>query len=107
MSGKQKKGKKYSDKDFIRVSIWCKPSEWETLNYKSASSGKTLSCWAIDTALAYGDKNVIVYESNMATDERGCVKSLCVESEKWDIIKKRAERYNMSISKYFLAVTIQ
>lgn len=106
MSGTQKKGKKYTDKDFKRVTIWCKPSEWERLNYLSACSGKTLSAWAIEKALKGVEKKVEVGALTEIGTEQGCVKPLCVESKKWDVIKKRAEKKGMSISKYFLLVTL-
>lgn len=107
MSGTQKKGKKYTNKDFKRVTIWCKPSEWERLNYLSADSGKTLSAWAIDKALKgkVGNYNSSDYDFD-EKGERGCIKPLCVESEKWDIIKSRAEKKGISTSKYFLSVTL-
>lgn len=101
----RKAGTKISDKEWIHVSIWCKPSEWDRLNYLSISSGKTLSAWAMDILLAH--KGDVPYRPKIKDGERGCSKSLCVEKDKWEIIKKNAEEENMNTSKYLLSILLK
>lgn len=96
------KGKRYSDIDFKRVTIWCRPSEWDKLNYLSAGSNKTLSAWAIDELMKFDGVPTPVEHPN----EEGGIKPLCVPSDKWNVVKERAEKAEMSISNYVLSVLL-
>lgn len=102
MAGDKKKGKKYTQNDWLHVSIWCRPSEWDRLNYLSASSTKSVSTWAIDKLLAY--KGQVVEIEHPA--EQGKSRPLCVPADKWEIVKERAEKAGMSISNYVLSVLL-
>lgn len=105
MSGFIKKGRKFTDNDWIHVSIWVKPSEWERLNYLASASGKSLSTWLVDEVLAMGTTPVV--HRAKIRNEQGCSKSLCVDSRKWEIIKERAESNGMNITKYVLACVLK
>ena len=98
-------GSKFSDKEWIHVSIWCKPSEWDRLNYLSIATGKTLSAWVIDNLMAHHGE--VPYRPKIKNGERGCSKSLCVEKDKWEIVKQRAEEEEMNTSKYLLSILLK
>lgn len=101
IGGAKKKGKKYSENDWIHVTIWCRPSEWDRINYLSAGA-KSVSAYVLDKCLNY----VGTPAELISPDEVGKSRPLCVPVEKWNIVKEKAENAGMSISKYVLAVVL-
>lgn len=87
----------------MHVTIWCKPSEWDRLQYLSAPSGKPVSTWICDTVYNFSG---VVKERPKVKGETGKVYPLCVQKDKWETIKERAEQCDMTISKYLLAVCL-
>lgn len=87
----------------IHVSIWCKPSEWDRLQYLSAPSQKHVSTWICDTVYYYTG---VVKEKPKVKGESGKIYPMCVPKDKWDKIKERAEQCDLTISKYILAVCL-
>lgn len=102
IGGGGKKGKRYSMIDYENITIWCRPSEWDKLNYLSAGSNKTLSAWVIDELMKFDGVPTPIEHP----DEVGKVKPLHVPVDKWNVVKERAEKAEMSISNYVLSVLL-
>lgn len=88
----------------VHITIWCKPSEWDKLQYLSAPSCKPVSTWVCDTVYNYDG---VVQDRPVTRGEAGKVYPLCVPRDKWNVIKQRAEKAGMSISKYVLAICLK
>lgn len=99
----KRKGRKFSPNDWIHVTIWCRPDEWDKLNYLSASSTKSVSTWIVDKVYNYSG---VVKELEYTEKVSGKVKPLCVPAKEWGIIKERADKCGMSISKYVLSIAL-
>lgn len=93
-----------SKEGVIHVTIWCKPSEWDRLQFLSAPSGKTLSKWICDTAYNYKG---VVQPLPKVKGEYGKVYPLCVAKDRWEVIKERAKDCELTISKYILATCLK
>lgn len=90
--------------DWLHVTIWCKPSEWDKIQYDWASSGKqTVSQYVIDKLMEYGEKPV---EKREKTKDKGFVKPLCVPRDKWELVKQRAEKNGLKVSQYVLGIIL-
>lgn len=91
--------------DWLHVTIWCKPSEWDKIQYDWASSGKqTVSQYVIDRLMEYGEKPVEKREKTLV--EKGGVRPLCVPKDKWELVKQRAEENGLNVSQYVLGILI-
>lgn len=99
----KRKGRKFSENDWIHVTIWCRPDEWDRLNYLSASSTKSVSTWLVDKVMNF---NGVPAELQYVAKQTGKVKPLCVPAKEWGIIKERAEKCDMSVSKYVIAIAL-
>lgn len=87
----------------VHVTIWCKPSQWDKLQYLSAPSCKNVSTWICDTAYNF---NGVVKPLPRTKGEQGKVYPLCVAKDKWDKIKQKAEDCEVSISNYVLSACL-
>lgn len=99
----RKLGTKFSDINWLHVTIYCKQSQWDRMEYLSADSNKTLSAWVINKALSHKGS----VSAPEKTDEQGIRKSLCVPADKWEEITEKASENDMSVSKYVLAVCLK
>ena len=102
--GKSRKGCKYTDNNWIHTTIFCKPSEWDMLNFLSAPSGKNLSTWiALKVLSSKGELKTRVKNK----EEKGCIKSLCFEEKAYKDIKEKADAYNVSVAKLILGICLE
>lgn len=94
-------GAKYSEHNWIHVSIWIKQNDWQEINYLSSASGKTLSAWCLDKLKNY-EGIPPVHIANK--DDVGRSKSLCFPEKEWEQIKQKADAANMRYSQYVINV---
>lgn len=94
-------GYRISEYDYIHVTIWIKKEQWNKIVYLSETSGKTVSNWVVDKTLECTELKEVENEKGP-----GMIKPLCVPIQKWDIIKQRAEKKGMSISKYVISACL-
>ncbi len=96
--------------EWLHVTIWCKPSEWDKIQYDWASSGKqTVSQYVIDKLMECQPNPLSVRDNNVRTTkhgEKGVVKPLCVPADKWEIVKQRANALGLKVSPYVLSVLL-
>ncbi len=92
-----------SDTEWKHVAIWIKPSEWDRINYLSASTGKSVSMYVIDKLMAFDGVVVPVADDKK---EKGITKTLCVPADKWEIVKQKAKDCDMPTSKYLTYVIL-
>jgi len=94
---------KESELGVKHVTIWCKPSQWDRLQYLAAPTGKAVSRYICDTVFNYSGKVEPLKKDNA---ESGKVYPLCVAENQWEEIQKKAKKNGMTTSKYVLAVCL-
>ena len=92
----------YSDKTWRHTCIYITPENWDRIKFLSASSGLKTSAWIMKQLKEYGEKVPAIPQR-----EGGCSKSICVEEQDWEIVKRRAELCGMSTSQYVRAVLLE
>lgn len=104
------KGYKGTSEDWVHVTIWVKPSEWDKILYNFASSGKeSVSQYVIDKLMEIELPPETERKNNKRMkkgEEKGCIKPLCVPKDKWEIVKEKANLCGLKVSPYVLAVLL-
>lgn len=98
----RKKGVTYGGIPRKHVTIYVTMSQWDRMNYLADSSGKSLSSWILNKVYSFSG----IPEKLEIGSEKRFSKPLCMEIDKWEIIKIRAKECGMSISNYVLSIAL-